>query len=80
MGGSIKTVQVALGRATLFMCPPENKMSLWDACAPQAILEEAGGVLTGVKGERIDYSAKDTLLPGGILAGWCVDSRGCVGM
>jgi hypothetical protein len=35
MGGSIKTTEVALGRAAMFMCPPENKMSLWDACAPQ---------------------------------------------
>ena len=40
----------------------------WDTCAPQIILEEAGGKLTDVFGEKIVYNTKDVQNHNGILA------------
>jgi len=68
MGGSVKTIEVARGRANLFMCPPESVMSLWDVCACQVILEESGGVLSDVNGKPIDYASKEPKMPNGVLA------------
>lgn len=31
-------------------------VSLWDTCAPQAILEAAGGIFTQIDGQALDYS------------------------
>ena len=33
--------------------------SLWDTCAPEAVLKAAGGMLTDVFGNTISYSATD---------------------
>ena len=33
-----------------------HDVSLWDTCAPQAILEAAGGVFTTIDGHALDYS------------------------
>lgn len=35
-----------------------HPVSYWDTCAPQIILEEAGGILTRLDGSRLDYSLK----------------------
>ena len=40
----------------------------WDSCAPQIILEEAGGKLTDLFGEKIRYDLKDVQNHNGILA------------
>ena len=40
----------------------------WDTCAPQAILEEAGGKLTDVFGEHIIYTLRDVQNHNGVLA------------
>lgn len=40
----------------------------WDTCGPQAILEEAGGRLTDIFGERIVYTLRDVRNHNGILA------------
>ncbi|HUF02579.1 MAG TPA: 3'(2'),5'-bisphosphate nucleotidase CysQ [Aridibacter sp.] len=40
----------------------------WDTAAPQAILEEAGGTLTDLYGQRIDYTKKDVRNHNGILS------------
>ena len=40
----------------------------WDTCAPQIILEEAGGKLTDVFGGKIVYNTKDVQNHNGILA------------
>lgn len=34
-----------------------HDVSLWDTCAPQIILEEAGGVFTKIDGKALDYSS-----------------------
>ena len=56
MTTSFKTLEVAKGATTLFLCAPSTTMDLWDLCAPQAILEEAGGRITDVYGNCIDYA------------------------
>ncbi|QQS42773.1 MAG: hypothetical protein IPM63_07535 [Acidobacteriota bacterium] len=40
----------------------------WDTAAPQAIIEEAGGTLTDIFGNRIDYTLKDVRNHNGILS------------
>lgn len=45
---------------------PRTKM--WDTCAPQIILEEAGGKLTNLWGEEYRYDIRDVQNWGGIIA------------
>ncbi len=44
------------------------RTKFWDSCAPQIILEEAGGKLTDLFGEKIRYDLKDVQNHNGILA------------
>ena len=44
------------------------RTKFWDTCGPQIILEEAGGVLTDLFGERIRYGISDVQNHGGIVA------------
>ncbi len=44
------------------------RTKLWDTCAPQIILEEAGGVLTDLFGEKYRYDREDLQNHGGIVA------------
>jgi 3'(2'),5'-bisphosphate nucleotidase len=55
MPSAFKTVEVAKGNASAFFCPRSITMNLWDLCAAQAILEEAGGRFTDIYGKPIDY-------------------------
>ena len=45
-----------------------DKSSLWDACAPDAILRAAGGRFTDLTGRSIDYGSTELKNKGGILA------------
>jgi len=47
---------------------PSPRTKLWDTCAPQIILEEAGGVLTDLWGRRYSYDVRDVQNWGGIVA------------
>ena len=44
------------------------RTKFWDTCGPQVILEEAGGRLTDLFGERIRYEIEDVQNHGGIVA------------
>ena len=44
------------------------RTKFWDTCGPQVILEEAGGELTDLFGERIRYEVEDVQNHGGIVA------------
>lgn len=44
------------------------RTKFWDTCGPQIILEEAGGLLTDLFGERIRYGISDVQNHGGIVA------------
>ncbi len=47
---------------------PTDKMGEWDLCAPQIILEEAGGKVTNSFGEKIIYNKEKPSTPAGVLA------------
>jgi 3'(2'), 5'-bisphosphate nucleotidase len=47
---------------------PSPRTKLWDTCAPQIILEEAGGKLTDLFGDPIKYDIADVQNHNGILA------------
>jgi 3'(2'), 5'-bisphosphate nucleotidase len=68
MGGSLKTVEIAKGTATLFLCPRTSKMSSWDICGPSVILEEVGGRITDVYGNPFGYGIGDQTNYNGIVA------------
>ncbi|MFM8440515.1 MAG: inositol monophosphatase family protein, partial [Acidobacteriota bacterium] len=40
----------------------------WDTCAPQAIIEEAGGTITDLFGEPLRYDSSDVRNLNGIVA------------
>ena len=55
MGSSTKWMAVAAGKAeVVFYLPGRTKE--WDTCAPQLILERAGGCATTLDGEPIRYN------------------------
>lgn len=63
----LKVGLVAEGICDLYIhLSPRTKF--WDTCAPQIILEEAGGKLTDLFGERIQYDLDDVQNHGGIVA------------
>ena len=51
----IKGVEVARGGVELYAHPSHGNVKLWDACAPDAIVSAAGGVLTDSHGTPFDY-------------------------
>ena len=64
MPSSFKAIEIAKGNATLFLSAPETTMNLWDLCAPQIILEEAGGRMTYISGSPVDYAGNLTVKEG----------------
>jgi 3'(2'), 5'-bisphosphate nucleotidase len=63
----VKVGLIAEQRADLYV-HVSDKSSLWDACAPEAILHAAGGRFTDVGGTAIQYATSDVLNRRGILA------------
>jgi 3'(2'), 5'-bisphosphate nucleotidase len=68
MSGSLKINEVARGAYTAFVSPRQNPMCLWDLAGTQLILEEAGGWLTDLSGQRLDYRSQDPVQREGIVA------------
>ncbi len=63
----LKVGLIARRKADLYIhLSPHTKQ--WDTCAPQIILEEAGGHLTDIFGGRIAYNTPDVRNHNGILA------------
>ena len=61
----VKLCLIAMGDKDLYVNPwPKTKA--WDTCAPQAILERAGGRLTDVHGGAMDY--RHLRSPAGLVA------------
>lgn len=64
----VKGVRVASAELDLYAHPSRGPLKLWDACAPDAVVRAAGGVLTDATGLPFDY--RGPLAQGrGILAG-----------
>ena len=54
-------------RAHLYI-HPGNYTQIWDTCAPDAIIYEAGGMMTDIYGERLQYLEGTVRNPNGIVA------------
>lgn len=54
------------------------KTKQWDTCAPEAVLREAGGMMTDLWGEPLRYNTPDVLNRNGILAANGVAHRAVV--
>jgi 3'(2'), 5'-bisphosphate nucleotidase len=63
----IKLALIALGERDLYV-NPTPRCKAWDTCAPQAIIEAAGGVLTDGRGGALPYDRVDLGLPAGLVA------------
>nr|CAH8869846.1 unnamed protein product [Trichobilharzia regenti] len=55
-GSGYKVISVIKGDADLYVHPSSTRR--WDVCAAQAILESAGGRLTGLDGSLLEYASK----------------------
>ena len=60
MGSSLKSCLVAQGKADIY--PRLGPTSEWDTAAAQAIVEEAGGMITTLDMQQLRYNTKDSLL------------------
>jgi 3'(2'), 5'-bisphosphate nucleotidase len=63
----LKCGAIATGTCELYI-HPSSKVSLWDSCAPAAILTAAGGTMTDLRGEALDYKSVHVGHPHGLLA------------
>jgi 3'(2'), 5'-bisphosphate nucleotidase len=60
LGSSLKMCYIASGEADIY--PRFGPTSLWDTAAAQAILEEAGGIMLTMSGERLSYANPKKIL------------------
>lgn len=60
MGSSLKFCVVADGDADVY--PRLGPTSEWDTAAAQAVVEQAGGSVVTIEGERLAYNTKDDIL------------------
>lgn len=61
MGSSLKFCEVAEGKADFY---PRLKPSMeWDTASGTIIVQESGGIVCGLSGERIEYNRQDMLNP-----------------
>lgn len=51
----LKAVRVATGELEVYAHPSGRPVKLWDACAPDALVRAAGGILTDALGRPFDY-------------------------
>lgn len=63
----LKICKIASGEADLNI-NPSDKMGEWDVCAADIILQEAGGRLTDVLGEKIVYNKNEPRIEKGYVA------------
>ncbi len=54
----VKAARVAAAEADIY-AQPGRAGRLWDACAPEAVVAAAGGLVTDERGQAIDYRATD---------------------
>ncbi|MBI5237113.1 MAG: 3'(2'),5'-bisphosphate nucleotidase CysQ [Deltaproteobacteria bacterium] len=67
MGSSLKLCLVAQGAAHLY--PRFGPTMEWDTAAAQCIVEEAGGAVTDLKGQRLCYNKKELKNPFFMVSG-----------
>ena len=60
LGSSLKFLRIAVGDADLYL--RLGPTSEWDTAAGQCVLEEAGGVVLDMRGERLRYNTRESVL------------------
>lgn len=72
----LKIMEVASNRADFYLNPELGKTMEWDLAGPAAILAEAGGKSTDLRGDPILFNQPEPRLRGGIIAsnGACADA------
>lgn len=63
----LKLALIAAGERDLY-ANPGGRAKLWDTCAPEVLLIEAGGTLSDCHGAKVDYRSPDLALRRGLLA------------
>ena len=63
----LKVTRLAEGAADIYLSVSTSTHE-WDACAPEAILRAAGGLMTDTRGEPLRYNKPETNTPFGLLA------------
>lgn len=63
----LKCGAIATGACEIYI-HPSSKVNLWDSGAPAAILTAAGGKMTDLRGEALDYKSVHVGHPHGLLA------------
>jgi 3'(2'), 5'-bisphosphate nucleotidase len=63
----LKLGLIALGEVDLYV-NPSSKSKLWDTCAPEVLLREAGGKITDLWGEPLAYHTPELRCLRGLLA------------
>lgn len=63
----VRVASVARGDANLYVQAPGHT-KMWDTCAPAALVLAAGGRVTDLRGQPLDYEAEAVTHPCGVLA------------
>lgn len=63
----LKCALIAMGEADLYL-HPSNRSNRWDSCAPQAVIEAAGGQLTDFAGQKYEYAGREIVNGRGLVA------------
>lgn len=63
----LKLAVIALGECDLYV-NPYPKCKTWDTCAPEALLDQAGGRMTDVHGRPLRYDSQTCDRPQGMVA------------
>lgn len=65
-GSSLKVLKICSGDAEVYFAT-NNKMKQWDTCAAYCLVKEAGGRMTDLDGNDIEYNTKTVNHENGIL-------------
>jgi 3'(2'), 5'-bisphosphate nucleotidase len=63
----VRMTAVARGDANVYVQAPGNT-KMWDTCAPAALLLAAGGLVTDIRGQPLDFRAQSVTHPRGVVA------------
>ena len=66
IGSSLKVMEIASGRADIYLTST-NKMKQWDTAAAHCIISEAGGKMTDISGNDLIYNTESVNHENGLL-------------
>ena len=80
-GSSLKAIDVASGMAEFYFTS-SNKIKQWDTCASYCLIKEAGGNITDVFGNNLEYNTEivnhqnGIMITNGLVHNLLIDSYG----